>query len=277
MIEQSQVKQKSITVSPGMDIAMIYVPAGKFIMGAVDDDYLAKNELGVPDAREVHLGPYWISKYPITVAQFAAFVRTKRYRTLAEKEGHGYAKSIFSLDKVTGATWQSPFGPSSNVADKGNHPVNQVGFQDVLAFCRWLSRISSIDIRLPTEAEWEKAARSTDGRIFPWGNSQDVHVLFRVCNCNMNVEDTTPVGKYSPSGDSPYGCVDMLGNVDEWTSDQDTENYIHGYDVRQRTWHITRGGGFATTWEAVRCAARHQVSPKYRSNNLGFRICATHL
>ncbi len=91
-----------------------------------------------------------------------------------------------------------------------------VSWDDAVAFCSWLTQASSRDIRLPTEAQWEKAARGTNGNLYPWGNQPPDDVR---CNFNMNVGDTTPIGTYSPDGDSPYGCADMAGNVWEWCAD----------------------------------------------------------
>ena len=99
-------------------------------------------------------------------------------------------------------------------AGKENHPVVYVSWQDAVAFCRWLSEASVKAIRLPTEAEWEKAARGADGRIWPWGNQQPTEKL---CNFDMKVRDTTLVRAAIPTGASPYGALDMAGNVWEWT------------------------------------------------------------
>jgi formylglycine-generating enzyme required for sulfatase activity len=89
-----------------------------------------------------------------------------------------------------------------------------VTWHDAMAYCRWLARVTGRAYRLPSEAEWEKAARGTDGRIWPWGNKWDS----KRCNSREGGPgNTTPVGQYSPQGDSPYGCVDMAGNVWEWT------------------------------------------------------------
>ena len=98
-------------------------------------------------------------------------------------------------------------------AGKEDHPVVNVSWKDAVAFCRWLSQASGKTIRLPTEAEWEKAARGDDGRIYPWGDEPPTKEL---CNFSNNVGDTTPVGQY-PAGASLCGALDMAGNVWEWT------------------------------------------------------------
>ncbi|MCS6863414.1 MAG: formylglycine-generating enzyme family protein, partial [Abditibacteriales bacterium] len=180
---------------------------------------------------------YWIGRAPVTVAEYAAFVQATRYPTAAERAGYDW-------------TWQHPHGRGSDIRGKHNHPVTQVDWHDALAFCDWLSEVSGLRVQLPSEAEWEKAARGglmipaepvvrtirelsemhlnrelsnirpkstfpnpKPHRRYPWGDSEPDETR---CNIEARVGDTTPVGRYSPRGDSPYGCVDMAGNVLEW-------------------------------------------------------------
>ena len=165
-----------------------------------------------------------------------------------------------------------------------NHPVTHVSWHDAVAFCEWLTKATGRAFRLPSEAEWEKAARGGDGRIYPWGNEAPDESR---CNFNMNVKDTTPVGQYSPAGDSPYGCVDMAGNVWEWTrslwgkdSDKPSSGiptgqagraggFVRGDDTR-----VLRGGSFDLEQRGVRCAFRGGASRRPR-RQLGFRVCAS--
>ena len=100
---------------------------------------------------------------------------------------------------------------------KDHHPVVNVSWEDARSFCQWANQVTGQALCLPTEAEWEKAARGTDGQIYPWGNQPPEDKL---CNFGMNILDTTSVGSYSPQGDSPYGCADMAGNVWEWCDDR---------------------------------------------------------
>ena len=175
---------------------IIEIPAGSFWMGSDRWESWA-GSLKAPNLKvesprhSVSLPTYWIGKSPVTVAQFRSFVRASGYQWK-------------SADKKQG---------------DGNHPVVLVNWFDVLAYCQWLtdtwhtSGLINTDevVQAPSEAEWEKAARGIDGRIYPWGQSGVFHGHYE------SLGPTKPVGMYSPEGDSPYGCVDMAGNVQEWT------------------------------------------------------------
>jgi len=132
--------------------------------------------------------------------------------------------------------------------------VTDVTWYEAVAFCNWLADVTGRPYRLPTEAEWEKAARGTDGRIWPWGNKWDP----KRCNCKQG--GTTPVGRYSPAGDSPYGIVDVVGNAPQWCvtkyvkgcKDDAEDNGLQGYSDR-----VVRDGW----WERSRnCALREGMS-----------------
>ena len=282
---------KILTLAPGVELELVRVPAGRFMMGsdkAVDkdayDDELPQHEL--------HLDEYWIGKTPVTVAQFAAFVKAASYQTSAEKEGSGYTWTGKTWDYVKGADWAHPRGPKSDVRQKQDHPVTLVSWKDAAAFCEWASRSTGQQVRLPSEAEWEKAARGGlpsprvgrgaggEGgvRLYPWGNAPPDKTL---CNFNMNVKDTTPVGKYSPGGDSPYGCADMAGNVWEWTRSLWKSYPYDPKDGREdpdsRDMRVLRGGSFYNPPRLVRCAYRCGSYPGFRIANLGFRVVAFHI
>jgi len=205
---------------------LVQIPAGEFLYG--------------DDKQKVSLPEFWIDKTPVTNAEFARFVQATGYKTTAEQQGSGYAYTGSEWKDMEGADWRHPGGPKTNISNKMAHPVVQVRWEDAAAYAQWAGK------RLPTEQEWEKAARGTDGRKYPWGDQEPTVDL---CNFGMNVKDTTPVGKYSPQGDSPYGCVDMAGNVWELTaSDYDKEGKVvrggswddDGWDVRAAT-HSTSG------------------------------------
>jgi len=230
-----------------------------------DDDEMPQHKLNLEE--------YWIGRYPVTVRQFSTFVKANGYRTTAEKQGSSWGYTGEGWEEIKGADWLHPRGPDSSVRQKLAHPVTQVSWDDTLAFCQWASQATGCAVRLPTEAEWEKAARGVDGRIWPWGEKPPDRSR---CKFNMNVGDTTPVGKYSPAGDSPYGCADMAGNVWEWTyslykfypyRNEDGREAAESQELR-----VLRGGSFNDLQGYVRCAARDKASPNDRDYSVGFRV-----
>lgn len=216
---------------------MLHVPAGEFLYGD------SRQKLSLPE--------FWIDRTPVTNAEFTRFVQATGYRTLAERIGIGYACTRGMWEDTPGADWRHPGGPQTDILSKVDHPVVQVSWYDAVAYARWAGK------RLPTEQEWEKAARGTDGREYPWGNQEPTRQL---CNLDRHERGTTPVGKYSPQGDSPYGCVDMAGNVWEWTaSDHESGS------------KILRGGGWTHPAVHARLAARSPHHPDDRYDTDGFR------
>ncbi len=275
---------------PAFEPETMLIPAGPFIMGSTraeveelirrypdTDRRLFEREL---PQHTVHLPTYRIGKAPVTNTQFAAFVEATGYKTTAEKEGWGFHWPD-KIAEVEGADWQHPAGPSSQIDDKMDHPVVQVSWHDAVAYCAWLAEITGKPYRLPTEAEWEKAARGTDGRRWPWGGEWHPES----CNCERRVGDTTPVGKYSPDGDSPFGCVDMVGNVWEWTSttigseDPWPSRFVYPYepddgreDMSLPTRRVGRGGSWTNDQRNSRCAFRFADPPSERYSNEGYRV-----
>lgn len=158
---------------------MIKIPAGEFTMGTDD----LKTDVQNRPSFKVNVGEYYIDKYPVTNAQYALFVAETGHRA--------------PLNWVKGRI----------PADLEKHPVTMISWFDAKAYAEWAGK------RLPTEAEWEKAARGTDGRRWPWGNQMDSTKL----NTYYNIGNTTEVGRF-PQGASPYGVMDMAGNVQEWVA-----------------------------------------------------------
>ena len=196
---------------------------------------------------------HWIGRAPVTNARFARFVRATRYRTLAERNGYSWGWIGEERDRrIRSADWRHPRGPETTINGKSNHPVVQISWYDAKAFCDWAG------LALPTEEQWEKAARGTDARIWPWGNEPPTA---EYCNFNNNVGNTTPVGQYSPKGDSPYGCVDIAGNVWEWVGSWYLE------DARL-AW---RGGAWKAVDQYTRAACRYINQTHYRHDDVGFR------
>ena len=233
-------------------IELVRIPAGPFLYGSSDADTMAFDS--EKPQRTIDLPEYSIGRGPVTNAQFARFVQATSYQTTAEKEGKSVAWMGSQWEWVKGADWRHPAGPASSIDGKDDHPVVQVSWDDAKAFCDWA------DLALPTEEEWEKAARGTDGRLWPWGNEEPTAAH---CNFNRHVGATTPAGQYSPKGDSPYGCADMAGNVWEWT-----ESWYDEPKARR----VVRGGSWDFSQYGARAAYRLYVHPSGRSDNVGCRV-----
>ncbi len=203
----------------------------------------------------------------VTNAQFGEFVATTEHRTDPQKNGEGYVWwNTWRL--VKGADWKHPHGPESTIAGKSSHPVMQVSARDADAFCRHYG------MRLPSDAEWEYAARGSDGRRYPWGNVVFGVAGMRQANagrircCGADEADgylrTSPVGKFT-AGRSPFGLLDMAGNVWEWTS-----STFPG----KPEWRALKGGGWGNDPYCLRPAYRHGNRPIIGLNMVGFRCAA---
>ncbi len=257
--------------NPADGAVMVYVPGGPFLMGSSD---------GKPDEmpeRQVLLDPYWLYQTEVTNAMFAEFILATGHRTSAEESG----VSRVGFDDITGAYWAAPEGPGSSLDGRENHPVIHVSWFDADAYCSWAGG------RLPTEAEWEKGARGTDGRIFPWGDSPGTAETVNFCdiNCTANWADdsqddgyamTAPAGSF-PAGASPYGALDMAGNVWEWLADWYDEGYYARAPLENPTgpdsgeFRVFRGGSWMETPGALSVSARARVLPISHNTNMGFR------
>jgi formylglycine-generating enzyme required for sulfatase activity len=229
-----------------LGLYLVWVPPGPFLMGSDKDRDPGAYEDELPQ-HQVTLPGYWIGRYPVTVAQFRAFVQASGYEPRDSR----------SLDGEDG------------------HPVRYVTWHDARAYCRWLGEKAGLPVALPTEAEWEKAARGTEGRIYPWGDELPDESR---CNFGHQVGGTTPVGRYSPRGDSPYGCADMAGNVWEWCHSLYRPYPYHPQDGREdlkpEGKRVLRGGAFLDNRGGVRCACRYWADPSGRNfGGGGFRIC----
>jgi formylglycine-generating enzyme required for sulfatase activity len=268
---------KMVSKVDGME--MLYIPAGEFIMGFKDFDpanntyKFTQPELQQPQ-HTIYLDDYWIDKTEITNRMFTKFINSSQYITDAEKRGNGIVASDQKTywRRVEGLSWKNPIDPNKNIVGLGSHPVTQVSWNDANAYCIWAGR------RLPTDAEWEKAARGTDMRIYPWGNNEPTGELANFPDKKLaDYLFSAPVGSY-PKGTSPYGALDMAGNVWEWVYDWYGEEYYKISPMQNPTgpstgeMHIIRGGswdlnyGYAAVYRAVEF-------PNEGSASLGFR-CA---
>lgn len=249
----------SLMISEVDGMEMVYVPAGTFLMGSTSDD---------PDANadefpqhEVYLDAFWIDRTEVTNAMYAVFLNLKGNQ-LEDGKTWLDADDGDARIKLSGGEWQAQSGYE-------NHPVGEVTWYGAEAYCEWAGR------RLPTEAEWEKAARGDDGRTYPWGEGIDCdHAQYNACP-----GDTIPVGSKT-SGISPYGALDMAGNVWEWVADRYYTDY---YEESPREnplgpisggYRVLRGGLWFSPPSHVRASDRGRLNPKEAYIYAGFR-CAT--
>jgi formylglycine-generating enzyme required for sulfatase activity len=218
---------------------MVEIPAGEFTMG---------NDAGDDDEKPAHTVPleaFEIDLFEVTNADFAKFVEETGYQTGAEKAGE--------------AGWRA------YAEGKDNHPVVKVTWNDANAYCEWAGK------RLPTEAEWEKAARGTDGRTYPWGNEWDPA---KANTKESGFRGTVAVGSFA-EGVSPYGVFDMAGNVWEWTADwyQAYPGSTYQSEYFGEKFKVTRGGGWFQEEKLVTTFNRSATDPSAANDDLGFR-CA---
>jgi len=240
---------------------MIVIPAGDFLMGSDP----ARDPDAGPEEQPQHrlyLPEFAISRTPITNAQYLVFLQATHYRPPSHWRF---------------LRWRIRRIP----AQQAEHPVVNISWYDAVAYCKWLAQYTGKSYRLPSEAEWEKAARGADGRRFPWGDEWDE----ARCNIAPSQEHTTPVNAF-PAGASPYGVLDMVGNVWEWTRslwgmnlraptfgypydpDDGRENQAAPEFIRR----VLRGVSFYNDPHMARCAARYRYSPHNRFDSVGFRV-----
>jgi formylglycine-generating enzyme required for sulfatase activity len=249
---------------------MVWVPPGPFLMGSdkekdpqAYDDELPQHEVTLPG--------YWIGRYPVTNEAYREFIEGGGYQTRAywTEAGWNWKGDRTQPDYWTDAKYNDP-----------RQPVVGVSWYEAVAYCRWLSEKIGVAARLPSEAEWEKAARGpvlsdsegTDGRIYPWGDAFDKGK----CNtADSGIGKPTPVGAYSPQGDSPYGCADMAGNVWEWCRTKwegSYEDYKGDDDLEGEALRVLRGGSFYDNPRLARCAYRDHDLPDGDWDYGGFRV-----
>jgi formylglycine-generating enzyme len=236
-----------LELAPGVTMEFVQVPAGEFIMGSPEGE-------GSDDEHPQHtvcLDTFYMGRYAVTNAQYLTFV------------------------EATGCDEPWKWNDSSIPEGEEDHPVG-VNWYNAAAFCQWAAEVTGEAVRLPTEAEWEKAARGTDGRTYPWG---DERLRPQRANYSRHMGNTTSVDRYSPQGDSPYGCADMLGNAWEWTADwYDPASYArlpqkNPTGPAQGDQRVLRGGSWYDVKKRLRCAARLATDPGYVLPSIGFRVC----
>jgi len=269
----------ALALSPSLDLALaagcrsdehlVVIPAGPFWMGsdAKERDYAYRIggeaarrnrwfDVELP-RRRVRLSAYAIDRYLVTNVEYQRFIQETGHRapSITEDEYQRQGYLVHAYQKVKPYLWRDGRHPDG----RGKHPVVLVSLADALAYAHWRSDKEKQRYRLPIEAEWEKAARGTDGRYFPWGNRWRLGLA----NAEYRVGDTTEVGSYR-GGVSPFGCLDMAGNVFEWTSSEFPDGKA-----------VMKGGG---SWDdqpgICRAAARHGRAKDARHILFGFRcVC----
>lgn len=267
LVETEQPTMGSTRISEVDQMVQVYVPSGEFLMGSTDPEAKITLEGGraYPEIPQhtVYLDGYWMDKYEVSNGQYALCVDA------------GVCQPPFQSSSYTYAEY---FGNP----EYSNYPVIWVSWYMARGYCEWAGR------RLPTEAEWEKAARGTDGRKYPWGNEPlsgeranfcDINCTRSIANpaYNDGYPDTSPVGSY-PAGASPYGAMDMSGNVWEWVSTLIQPYPYDSTDGREdldstgeRAW---RGAPWSNGFWWMRSSVRYRSIPTYWWYNLGFR-CAS--
>jgi formylglycine-generating enzyme required for sulfatase activity len=255
---------------------MVYVPEGSFQMGSTGAQYQAAMQMCFKSvtkprdcernyddelpAHTVYLDAFWIDRTDVTNGMYAKCVEA------------GKCKPPHDIKSATHPDYYS----NSLYAD---YPVINVNWDQADTYCKWAGR------SLPTEAQWEKAARGTDSRTFPWGEGIDCQKAnYTIWGTNKCVGDTTKVGSY-PTGASPYGALDMAGNVFQWVADWDWDYtmwnyYAHSPDKNPTgpasgQSRVIRGGSWYLFDTEARSASRSNNVPTAGDNSVGFR-CATH-
>ncbi len=257
------------------------IPAGPFLMGSSNaqlDGLAQQAEIArqwqahgrfqrEQPQHTVTLAQYEIGKYPVTVAEYRHFVAAGGYQQQQHwtEAGWDWRKSANRIQPL--------FWGEAIWCGDGCLPVIGVSWYEAVAYCRWLSEETSQTYRLPTEAEWEKAARGSDGRLYPWGNE------FDAAKCNgraTNLDHTLPIGQHSPTGDSPYGCAEMAGNSSDWTLSKFKPYPYDGGDGRNNpsgtTERVIRGGSWFKPSLRARTSARGMNDPFFADNDVGFRL-----
>ncbi len=256
---------------------MVLVQKGVFEMGSRD---INADENEKP-CHDVLVNDFYIDKYMVTNKRFGKFCEETNYLTTAEIDGEGSTHVKGEWQWVKGANWRHPYGLQSSIEQKDDHPVVLVTVRDALAYCYWRSQKEKRYFRLPTEAEWEKAARGTDGRQYPWGKEPvAAGGIVRARYNDGSLKGSAPVGSF-PGGTSFYGVLDMAGNAWDWCIDASDKHYYKKAPLRDvggplsiSQSSIFRGGSHIFPAEALRSTCRHSNYLGRPSVGIGFRTVA---
>jgi formylglycine-generating enzyme required for sulfatase activity len=285
-------------VRPADGMTMIFIPAATAQIGLPFDQEATERQLCLEEYGEsstacneaeyavsepahlVMLAGYWIDQTDVTNAQFGRFVAATGYVTDAERSGWGWVwqNGIGDL-RSPGASWHHPFGPDSSITGMDTYPVVQVDWHDAQAYAAW------VGMSLPTEEQWEYAAHGPTYQPFPWGSALPDGSVANLCDMRCprprtgSGDDgyayTSPVGHY-PAGTSPYGVLDMAGNVLQWTRSvyAPYPGATYHDPVYGQGYYVQRGSTYAYFPAAANTTMRYGGGPAARQEDLGFR-CAT--
>ena len=290
-------KAGDIYTDPATGMEFVFVKGGCYRMGQSDadrewliskagNDHYEKYYSDEKPAHEVCVDDYYIGKYEVTVGEFRKFINDTGYRTDAEKGGGCRYWTGSEVKQGSGRNWRNP-----GFSQRESHPAVCVSWNDARAYLKWLSRKSGKNYRLPTEAEWEYAARSggkreryagfsTKGDIYRYANFCDTN-----CDWSWKTESqddgykfTAPVGSYRPNG---IGLYDMSGNVHEWVADRYGEDYYKSSPKNNPKgpyggeYRVLRGGAWDYVPRTIRSANRGRINPVNSVNGFGFRCART--
>jgi formylglycine-generating enzyme len=265
---------------------LVELAGGRFAMG--DESAWAYPADGEGPVREEHVSPFALERHAVTTTAFAGFVEATGHVTEAERVGWSFVfaghlpddfpdtRGVVGAEwwrQVFGASWRHPEGPHSDLEGRADHPVVHVSWDDAMAYARWAGR------RLPTEAEWEYAARAGSAQVWPWGDELEAggrhraNVFQGVFPTSDSAEDgwsgTCPVDAFEPNA---YGLWNLIGNVWEWTADA----FVSPADPAGAR-RVIKGGSFlchASYCRRYRPGARTGSSPDSSTSNTGFRCAA---
>ena len=234
-------RNKKVKISKNVEMEFVYIPPGKFLMGAGKDDNEAKED--EKPQHQVFLNGFWMGKYPVTYMQYSVYSKETK-------------KPLTDFEKI---------------ANQESCPIANINWFEAVEFCNWLSQISNEKIHLPSEAQWEKAARGTDGRKYPWGDTKSINQIL------LNNKFYYSVGKYDEN-QSPYGCFDMVGNVWEWVNDWYDEKYYflkndtnNPFGPNNGISKVLKGGSWDYLGKNTRCSYRGKNYPSVNYHLNGFR------
>ena len=251
---------------------LVHVSTGEFLMGS------KKGDADERPPRRVSVSAFWIGRTEVPASRFAVFVSRTGYITTAEKKGWAWVwdpkmkKGKGGWRNVRGASWHKPQGEGSDWRQMPGQAVSQVSWNDAEAYCTWAGR------RLPTEAEWEYAARGEDGRNYPWGEEKDPGRA-NLKGGKDGFSGVSPVDQFL-NGASPFGVLGMSGNVWEWVSDRYGSRAYRKmarkdpFGPAKGGTRVVRGASWGSPLKWATTHNRYHRKPTYRNNKIGFR-CAT--